>query len=224
MLTRHAAPRGEEGFTVLEMMVVLVILSIVLAIVGNVLMSVTHAANQGEALVENEQQSTLAIGRLARDLRAANPLQPIIDESPTSGYNSYADQIQVTLVNPTGGAPTTVEWVYDPNAQTLTREVLSGPHGSVVSAETVLRNVFNCTGSGCSPAQPVFRYWDNAGNEFTQGDTPDGTIATCTTRVTIDLISRSDPGPLPFQETKDVELRNQIADLQATGGDPCGSG
>jgi len=188
-------------------MVASALLVVVLGAMGSSLISLTQSSNQGEALVANQQAVLFTLTQLARDLRSASPLLTL------SSSSSYPSTIEVSDVNPSGGSPTTVEWIFSSSAQTLTREVLV--NGTVTSSKVMLTRVLN------SASQPVFSYFDlNNNNLVTEGDPP-ATISTCTTRVEALIVGQADPGPTPFQETQDVQLRNQIANLAAQGNNPC---
>ena len=58
---------------------------------------------------------------------------------------------------------------------------------------------------------PIFTYFDAyeqdmvANTNYSASD-----IANCAIRVHIELSSDSNPGPVPFTETQDVELRNRL--------------
>ena len=60
-------------------------------------------------------------------------------------------------------------------------------------------------------AKPIFTYYDAADQDMVaDGNYTASDIANCAIRVRIELSSDSMPGPLPFTETQDVELRNRL--------------
>jgi prepilin-type N-terminal cleavage/methylation domain-containing protein len=198
--------REEGGFSLVELLVVLVILGVVLAMAGSTLVSMTRAGNRGQALVDNEQNANFALNALARDLRAANPLL-----APSSSA-VYTTVVQMDL-GPSAGPQTVVQWVFDSTAKTLTRNIMSGT--TVTSSYLWLTGVLN------SSTQPVFGLFDSANNDLVAQAAVPGTVALCTTRVEVQIDGLSEPGPLPFNVVADVQLRNQIANLAAAGGQPC---
>lgn len=188
-------------------MVATMLLGVVLGVLGSALVSLTNSSAQGEALVANQQDVLVTLTQLGRDLRAANPLLAL----PTT--SAYTTSVEMTDVNPSGGTGTTVEWVFNTSSKTLTRELLV--NGSVTSAKVMLKGVQN------SASQPMFSYFDLDNNNLVSEGDPPATISTCTTRVEALIVGLSDPGPSPFQESQDIQLRNQIANLAAQGNNPC---
>ncbi|MGH9063217.1 MAG: PulJ/GspJ family protein [Acidimicrobiales bacterium] len=198
--------RREAGFTVVELMVTSAIMLVALGVFGGLLVSLTGATNRGDALVTNEQDVSTVLTQLNRDLRSSNPLLPLALTS------NYPDEVEMALVDPTTGGTTDVTWKFDPTTQTLTRQLGSG------TADVVLTGVKNST---ATPAVPFFSYFDDQGDNLVTGGAPPGTVATCTTNVQVQVVGAAEPGPQPFREQSDVQLRNQLADLAAQGGNPC---
>jgi prepilin-type N-terminal cleavage/methylation domain-containing protein len=197
--------REESGFSLVELLVVISIMGVVLAMIASSLISMSNTENRGQALITNEQNANFALIALARDLRAANPLQPL------STAAAYASTVQMSL-GPSSGPQTTVQWVFDSTAKTLSRSVV----GSGAPPYIWLRGVLN------SPSQPLLIVFDRSNIDLiAQGTVSPVTIATCTTRVEMHIAGLSQPGPLPFNVVADVQLRNQIANLAAQGGAPC---
>jgi hypothetical protein len=172
--------------------------------------TLTRSENRTQALVQNEQNVRFIMDRIARDIRASNPLVAFTTKS------TYANQIEM-LLGPAGGTQQVVRWIYDTNALTLTRQVMSDttPGATVVSTGATIIRVRNAQQS---PAVPVFAYYGQheedlvAASRFTAAD-----VANCALRVRITILSDSNPGPQPFTENLDVELRNLLP-----GGVGCG--
>lgn len=206
MLTEASDANAEAGFTVIELVVSAMILTIVLAMFFSTLASLMRSENRSQALVSNEQNVRFEVDQLAREIRASNPLTIL------STVSAYSNQIQFVL-GPTGGTQQVVRWTYDTNPgsstyEQLSRQVMSDSSQSatVVSTSWYLirvRNVENGT--------PVFRYYDGQEQDMVaDGNYNASDIANCAIRVHIALSSDSNPGPLPFTETQDVELRNRL--------------
>lgn len=281
MLRRRRPEPSEAGFSVIELVVVLAIMLIVLGVLGDVLLSLTRASNQGEALVANEQQVHLAVLQLGRDLRAANPLDAL---GSTSAYSS---RVQMTLQLPNGartvtdadttagsttvtsasanftasdvgdsvtGVPvlpgttiasvtnastavlseavmqsatavsltftptSTVTWLYDSSGTTCGRANSicrqASTNGGATSTVSEVTNI----GNGAS--QPVFTPLDRFGNPFAS-TVPPSTVALCATDIRVDVVGQPDPNPRPFEMAQDIQLRNQLANLQYAGNNPC---
>ena len=197
----------EQGFTVIEVMVTAMILLIVLGVLFSTLVSLTNQESRSEHLVSNEQNVRFELDQLAREIRAANPLVPLLNAGSAA---TYENQIEMVL-GPTGGTQTVVRWTYDTAAEEMERQVMSDTSASatVVSQSFFLTRVRNVeTGT------PVFTYYGQQGEDLVAqtlangGNTNDA--ANCAIQVHIVLSSDSNPGPLPFTETQDVEVRNRL--------------
>jgi len=197
----------ERGFTITEVMVATSILLIVLVIVFGMLVSLTRNESRSQALVGNEQNVRFEIDQLAREIRAANPLVPLLNATTAADYDN---QIEMVL-GPTGGTQTVVRWTYDTTAEQMVRQVMSGTSSTatVLSQAFYLarvRNVENGT--------PVFVYYGQHNEDLVaqtladDGNTHDA--ANCAIRVHIQISSDSNPGPLPFTQSQDVEVRNRL--------------
>ncbi len=207
---RHRLRRAraeERGFTIIEVMVATSILLLVLALVFGSLVSLTRNEDRSQRLVSNEQNVRFELNQLAREIRAANPLVPLLNATTASTYDN---QIEMVL-GPTGGTQQVVRWTYDTAAEQMVRQIMSGTSASasVVSQSFYLARVRNVeTGT------PVFTYYGQA-NEDLVAETlaNDGNLhdaANCAIRVSIEISSDSNPGPLPFTQTQDVEIRNRL--------------
>lgn len=109
---------------------------------------------------------------------------------------------EATLPAAAGGTDTFVRWTLAGTA--LTRSILTGPGGSASSSRTVISNVRNLEKS-----IPMLHYFNSNGDELTATATA-GDFVNCTVRVHITISSDSDPGPLPFEQNSDVQIRNRL--------------
>jgi hypothetical protein len=213
MLTRfrrlQRARANEQGYTVTEVMVTTAILLLVLAMVFGMLVSLTRNESRSQALVGNEQNVRFELDQLAREIRASNPLVPLPNATTAA---TYENQIEMVL-GPTGGTQTVVRWTYDTAAEQMVRQVMSGTSATatVVAQSYYLarvRNVENNT--------PVFTYYGQANEDLVAQSLSLGDpfhtndAANCAIRVHIQISSDSNPGPLPFTQTQDVEVRNRL--------------
>jgi prepilin-type N-terminal cleavage/methylation domain-containing protein len=201
------ARSDERGFSVIEVMVATSILLIVLVIVFGMLVSLTRNESRSQALVGNEQNVRFELDQLAREIRAANPLVPLLNATDASTYDN---QIELVL-GPTDGTQTVVRWKYDTSAEQMVRQIMSGTSATatVVSQSFYLARVRNV-----ESGTPVFTYYGQHNEDLVAqsladgGDTHDA--ANCAIRVHIQISSDSNPGPLPFTQTQDVEVRNRL--------------
>jgi type II secretory pathway pseudopilin PulG len=207
--SRHPAAtptRGQDGFTLVELSVVLTTMLVIAASLFAVLNSLTNTAGRIQALVNNQETVRFGLDRLQRDLRAANPVDPL------SSSGAYRNAIQIEL-GPNPGTRVYIRWLYDmtPTSSTyeaLLRQVMSGSgaNAAVTSQAAVITRVRNLeTGT------PLFTYYDSGGNDLVSANpTTPANVANCAIRVHVQVNSDSQPGPQPFSENIDVELRNRL--------------
>lgn len=199
MTSRTRRGRDERGISVAELMVVVSVLGVVLATLMGVLASMTSNEHMQQAKVNNQEAVRLTLGQLTRDLRGANPLlaAPVVADSATS--------VEMALGS-SAGTQTHVRWWL--SGTTLHRSVLTPPDASPTSPRVMLSNVRNG-----ALGLALFRYFSSDGAELeltgpsavTVGD-----VATCTARIRIAVVSDADPGPKPFFEETDAEIRNRL--------------
>ncbi|MEA3077512.1 MAG: hypothetical protein QOF60_2420 [Actinomycetota bacterium] len=207
----HSRSRDDNGTTVLEVTIVSALMLLVLAAFLGSLQSLTKSEQRASALVDNEQAVRFVLQSMAKDIRGANPMNAFTTKT------TYGTQVQVETG--TSSAKTVVRWVYDTasgtNYQTLRREVLSDntATATVVSSVVRLRNVRNNT-AGVA----LLGYYGESGRDlYSDASTTATDVGRCTIRMKLTIVSDSNPGPQPFQETVDVHLRNRLP-----GGLGCG--
>lgn len=197
---------GEAGFSVVELSVVALALAIVVATFLGALDSLTKAEARVHALVTNEETVRFGLDRVQRDLRAANP----VDVAGTT--SSYSNAVEIEL-GPNPGTRLYIRWFYDttpasPTYKSLLRQVMSGPavNATVVSQVVVIARVRNV-----ETATPIFVYYDAHGADLVASNpsTP-ANVANCAIRVHVQVNSDAQPGPQPFSENLDIEMRNRL--------------
>ena len=190
------------------------ILLIVMAACFTTLLMLTKTEQRTNALVSNEQDARLVLTDLARDIRAANPMQPLpgIGNAAISTYQS-----QLQLAAGTSESYTVVRWVYDstpgsPTYRSLSRQVIDPLNPSIPLTSTVrLSNIRNA-----ERGVPMFGFTSQSGVDLlTAGQA--GNVASCAIQVHIVITADSNPGPEPFTVNSDVQLRNRLP-----GGVGCG--
>jgi type II secretory pathway component PulJ len=201
LLRRHRAARarGEAGFSVLEVTVVTMMMGLMTMSIFGVLTSTSRNEKLQQSMVGNQELVRFGIIQLSRDLRSANPVEPL------TTIGSYATSVELAL-GASSGTQTYVRWWL--SNKVLYRSLLSAPNGTITSTRTVLTNVENA-----SQGITLLRYYNASAVELaTSGTTPAavGDITNCAIRVHISVASDAFPGPVPFTEQSDVELRNRL--------------
>ncbi|HEV7525158.1 MAG TPA: prepilin-type N-terminal cleavage/methylation domain-containing protein [Acidimicrobiia bacterium] len=203
----RARRRDEQGFTIVEVTIATSIMVVVLAMFFGTLASLSTSEDRAQRLVSNEQNVRFELDQLARDIRAANPLVPLLNAATAAGYDN---QIEVVL-GPTGGSQQVIRWTYDTTTKQMVRQLMS----STASNATNLSQTFLLVRvRNIETATPVFQYFGQQDEDLVaQTLANSGNLhdpANCAVRVHIVLRSDSNPGPVPFTETQDVEIRNRL--------------
>jgi prepilin-type N-terminal cleavage/methylation domain-containing protein len=199
----------EQGFTIIEVMISTSVLLLVLAMLFSSLVSLTRNEDRSQRLVSNEQNVRFELDQLAREIRAANPLVPLLNASTASTYDN---QIEMVL-GPTGGTQTVVRWTYDTVKEQMVRQLMSG---TSATATVLAQSFFLARVRNIENGIPVFTYYGQHNEDLVKQSlaTADPLhihdAANCAIRIHIDLSSDSNPGPLPFTQTQDVEVRNRL--------------
>jgi len=201
-----AVANDESGFTLIELVIATGILLLVLGMLLSTLVSLTRSEDRAQRLVTNEQNVRFELDQLAREIRASNPL--VILGTTTA----YSTQIEMVL-GPTGGTQSVVRWTYDtdpasPKYEQLSRQLMSD---SSSTATVLATSWYLIRVRDVETNTALFTYYDAAEHDMVANPNYSASdIANCAIRVHISLSSDSNPGPLPFTETQDVELRNRL--------------
>jgi prepilin-type N-terminal cleavage/methylation domain-containing protein len=193
----HPDPTADErGFTLVELAIATALMLVIMLVFLSLISPSQKSSNVADALITNEQDVTLALQQMEKDIRAANPLDAF-------NSNCYNNQIELTL-GPSGGTQQTIMWVYSPTTNTLAREVVTGTgcNPTVIGSEDVTTIVNGTT--------PVFAYFNADGTQFDPAVAPLDDIANCTVRVSITLIGQGNTDASPFTEKVSVWLRNRL--------------
>jgi type II secretory pathway pseudopilin PulG len=201
------ARHEERGFTIIEITIATSIMLVVLAMFFATLSSLSQSEDRAQRLVSNEQNVRFELDQLSREIRAANPLTPLLNATTAA---AYSNQIEVVL-GPTGGTQQVVRWTYDSVNERMSRELMS----STAATATVLSQSFLLTRvRNVETGTPVFVYYGQQNTDLVAQTLANSGYkhdpANCAVRVHIVLSSDSNPGPVPFTETQDVEIRNRL--------------
>jgi prepilin-type N-terminal cleavage/methylation domain-containing protein len=194
-LTTRAREQDERGFTLVELMITLTVMSVMIAALLGVLDVTTRNEGRQESLINNQEVVREAMLQMDRDLRGANPLEPL------SSPSLYPSEVEAAVIEPSGTQ--FIRWQL--TGTTVTRSVIDAPGGTATSTQTELTNVTNGT-TGTS----LFRYFNSANSELTPSGNTAGDFSNCTVRILITVSAAANPGPLPFSESSDIEVRNRL--------------
>jgi type II secretory pathway pseudopilin PulG len=189
----------ERGMTITELMVVVLMLGAVMATLFGVLQSVAGNERIQQAKVNNQEKVRFVLSQLTRDLRSANPLLPVTTAADSATSTEMA-------LGASTGTQTYVRWSL--TGTTLSRSVLAAPGGAPVTTKVMLTNVRNA-----ARGITLLRYYRSTVAEMPvtgAGAVTAGDIANCTIRVKIAVAADADPGPAPFVEETDAEIRNRL--------------
>jgi type II secretory pathway pseudopilin PulG len=203
----HRVPRrrsDRDGYTLIEVVVVVAILMVVLVMFLDSLTSLTNTSQRVQSLVTNEETVRFALDQMERDVRGA----VLLDPEPTAG--AYRDQLRFE-VGPTASR-TYLRWLYDttpasPTYESVIRQVMAGATSTSVLSQTVEITRVENLGTNT----PTFTYFDSHEVDLVSQNSPTpANVADCAISVHIQVDADSQPGPQPFSETIDVELRNRL--------------
>jgi hypothetical protein len=141
---------------------------------------------------------------MQRDLRAAAALDALTASS------SYGNQVRFELG--TAGARQYLRWLYDttptsPTYRSVLRQVMAGP----TSATVLNQGVVITRAQNLASNTAMFTYFDSRhGDLVAANPTTPANVADCAIAVHIEVDADSQPGPQPFSENMDVELRNRL--------------
>ena len=193
--------RGEDGFTMIELVIVALISSLLLGSILGILDGQTRAERRVSAIADNQELVRQALVTMQRDLRSA---EAIVAPTDTSTASRRVDLVHVDFDS---GARSHLRWRVDAAAGELVREAVA-PSGSVATTYRL---------TGVEPTSS-FRYFAADGRELSTGNGTAWTLAACTARVRVQLGAAPTAGPAPLAVTSDVELRNRRRTIRACAG------
>jgi prepilin-type N-terminal cleavage/methylation domain-containing protein len=206
MLRRSLTRTAEEGFTLVELLVVMVLLGVVGGVVTTAIISSMNSASASTARIMATHELEVALQRVSRDIRAADPVF-ISDE------RRYGEHIGARFLRNRHMVVVSFE-LRDGEQQELIQETTTYDLDEIVDGETpdlveTSRALVTTVDNG---DEPVFRYYDRAGEELTcdpvveGGSFCDGVYASAK-RVGIHLV-RDVPGQSPVRAHTVVSVRN----------------
>jgi len=228
MLWRDRRNRGEDGFTLLELLIVMALLSVVLSLAAAGLFSINDATRSSEEKSFSDTKLRQVVEELARAIRASNPIdvqttpQPcpvVTPPCPQAPGSLYDTQISFEVYcTPVGGTCTSR------NLRQLVYRVVSN-RLEVAQGGGAFRMILGPDGTSSLPiaaqqfaivntaSEPVFTYLRDDGTPLATGGAspaPPERFRDCTQAVRIHLrmITEPDNTRAPADLTTTVTLRN----------------
>lgn len=207
----------------MELLVVMMVLSIVVALAGFSLISLSNTASRSDSMVQEEQTATSVLSQLARDIRSAVSITFPSGASPSTQLElkEVGTSLCSTSTTTTAGTSYTyVLWVVSSTTGTLTREQQN-------SSCAWVQSPFQLNYLVNSSSNPVFSYTDDQGDQLPIASPTPSTpldsswgpfIASQASAVAINLyVSTVVRGVATFHTTCTVALTNQLQTLNAAG-------
>lgn len=151
MLMPH---RSESGFTLIELLVVLVIMGVLGGVVVSAITTSMRSASATSARIQATQELEIAMQRITRDIRAADPLE-------LSPSGDFANEVGAR-VSRGGEADIVMYHLTADGSQLRSRVVQLDANGVPVPGTPSQRLVTNVDNGGI----PVFSYLDASGKEL----------------------------------------------------------
>lgn len=201
----------DDGFSLMELIIVTSILMIVMTAILSMLEVSTRQQRRTTAVVDNQNNVMLAFNRMGRELRGANPIDVdgVLDSSEL--------ETSVTLWVGSDEAGDRVQWRFriDPATSELVQECLAQCRGGSPSREVLVPRMAN------TASEPLFQYFKGYGDDpavdqlVTEAGNADqvapADIGHCTVRIVIRIRSAPDIREAPiYDATTDTEVRNTL--------------
>lgn len=205
-------PDRDGGFSLPEVLVVVLITGIVAIILFTTMTSITGNSASVQAKSATLADARTALEVIARDLRAANPIDPItVSQYPTTvQFKVYCANVGVAgcaagNLRQISYSVSTTDYKLRRTVAGLGTTVLLGPNGpGTISLDRQRGAIINDP-----TTQPVFAYYKSSGTQLTSSNSSEN-YRDCTKTVAIRLAVVSDPNKVnrKIDLSTTVNLRN----------------
>lgn len=200
----------DDGFSLMELMVVTAILMVVMTAILSMLEVATRQERRTTAVVDNQNNVMLAFNKIGRELRGANP----IDVSAVGNTEELENSVTVWVGSESDGNRRQWRFRVDPATSELVQECLSGCAGGATTREVLVPRIVN------TATEPLFQYFKGYGDDpnidqlKTAAGDPDQVVkedvAHCTVRIVIRIRSAAEANAPVYDATTDTEVRNTL--------------
>lgn len=202
----RATDRGEEGFTLVELLITLLLMTIASVIILNFMINTTAVTARTDANVQAESDVQLAMRVLSQDIRAANPILG-------SCGTGYASCLRIRVPRPTAAAPNCISTIKYELAAGKVRQDRADA-GCTTNRSWTARPVLEVSNATVSPALSLFSYTDRLNRVISPTQTcsadpaqPPCVVQAKTVKISLAVAYKGQVGgPLRFQSS--VALRN----------------
>lgn len=198
--------REDSGFTIVELAVTMGIAMSVMASILGILVSQSNAERRVSSFADNQELLRQAVVAMQRDIRSAEPLEPLDPPYTDPAHPSldYATQIKLEVYEDISAPPVPIRWILDTSSDELRRELLDGS-GAVTYRVTGVVNDY-------AIGNHLFEFFRAEANlpAYNVAQDSASDIAHCTVRIRINLRAAPNAGPQPVLLTSDAQLRNRL--------------
>jgi prepilin-type N-terminal cleavage/methylation domain-containing protein len=166
-MTRHGQRRGEEGFTLVELLVAMTVLAIALTLIYGAFERLGGGVEGASDRIVNLDEARLLMDTMTKDLRTAVSLSASIPAF------AAADDRSVTFYgNLNSTEPRKIEIFVDASNRLVERVTLPTGAAPYTAASFSGTPIVRVVGSYVSGTAPIFKYIKTDGTEWTASQTP----------------------------------------------------
>ena len=189
-----ATRRDDHGFTLVELTVVMMVMSVVSVSILGMLVSASNAEKRTSRAANNQEILRQALIEVGKDIRASDPIEP------QANVADFATQLPLRLRNVGDDNDRFVRWRYDATTSSFLREELD-TSANVTGVSYRVPGIVQ---------QTIFTYYRGDGSAYALNGLDAGAVDACTVKVHIALLGAPQSGPQPSLVETDVQVRNRL--------------
>jgi prepilin-type N-terminal cleavage/methylation domain-containing protein len=189
-----AERRSESGFTLVELTVVMMLLSVVSVSILGMLVSQSNAEKRLNRAANNQEVLRQALIEVARDIRSSDPI------GWQANVADFATQLPMRIRDVRSENDRSIRWRLNTATSELVREELDA-QGNVTGTSYRVAGMVN---------QTIFTYYRADGSAYALSGLDAGAVDRCTVRIHVALTGAPQSGPAPSTVETDVQIRNRL--------------